>query len=265
MSSAEPTLQALIDLVAHLRGPDGCPWDREQGIEDIRGYLLEEAHELAEAIDAADWPRIRSELGDLLFQVAFIAQLAKESTAFEIAEVVDQIHRKMIRRHPHVFGDEELNDSREVHEAWERRKLRSEAATGAVLAGLPRGLPALLAAYRMTQKASGVGFDWPDFTAVLEKVEEELQELRCELASSPDPGSSSAVRAELGDLLFTLANLARHLGHDPEATLAEANLKFRGRIEEMETELAAHHRTLADLEPAEMERLWKSVKRSETS
>ena len=260
MTTPDPTLASLLELVKHLRGPDGCPWDREQGIRDIRGYLLEEAHELAEAIDSGDWSAIRDELGDLLFQIAFISRLAHESAAFELDEAVATIHQKMIDRHPHVFGDERLDDSRAVHQAWEKRKLRDDAANGSVLAGLPRGLPSLLAAYRMTQKASGVGFDWPDYEAVLAKVEEELDEVREALGDAPNPSASSRVRSELGDLMFTLANLSRHLGHDPEAVLAVANNKFRRRFERMEEEVARSDRPLADLDLETLEELWRAAK-----
>jgi len=221
-----PDLQKLLDLVARLRAPDGCPWDREQKLADIRAYFLEEAHEVAGAIDGGDWGELAEELGDLLFQIAFIGRLAEEAGAFSLSQVIDRVHHKMVTRHPHVFGDEVLADAQAVRQAWERRKLREEPGRASLLAGVPASLPALLAAYRLTQKAAGVGFDWPDAGAVLAKVDEETAELREALAG----GDREALREEVGDLLFTLANLARKLDLDPEAALAAANLKFRRRF-----------------------------------
>src|SRR5436309_4236275 len=193
-----PDLQKLLDLVARLRAPDGCPWDREQGLADMRAYLLEEAHELAGAIDGGDWGELAGELGDLLFQIAFIGRLAEEAGAFSLSQVVDRVHHKMVARHPHVFGDEVLADAAAVRQAWERRKLRAEPGRESLLAGVPASLPALLGAYRLTQKAAGVGFDWPDAGAVLAKVDEETAELRAALAGD----DREAVREEIGDLLF---------------------------------------------------------------
>src|SRR4051794_30227874 len=158
-----PDLQKLVDLVTRLRAPDGCPWDREQTLPDVRAYLLEEAHELAGAIDAigdgggGDWTELGEELGDLLFQVAFIGRLAEEAGAFRLSQVVDGVHRKMVERHPHVFGDEVLADAEAVRQAWERRKLQKEPKRESLFSGVPASLPALLGAYRLTQKAAGVG------------------------------------------------------------------------------------------------------------
>ena len=262
MKTPPHPVERLSDLVARLRSPEGCPWDREQQVEDLRAYLLEEAHEVAAAIDTGDWDEICSELGDLLFQVVFIARLAEERSAFDLAEVVNRIERKMIDRHPHVFGDDELPDSAAVHQAWELRK-RDDAASRrqSLLDGLPPSLPALLAAHRMTQKAAGVGFDWPDPSAVLAKVDEELAELRDELStqagSEPDP----EIREELGDLLFTLANLSRHLGMDPESVLAQANAKFRRRFGLMETALDQQGVSFVDLDPDALEAAWNEAKR----
>lgn len=263
MNDSPHSLRRLFDLVARLRAPDGCPWDREQEIGDLRAYLLEEAHEVAAAIDTTDWDEIGSELGDLLFQVVFIVRLAEENSAFSLPEVVDRIEEKMIARHPHIFGDEELLDSTAVHRAWERRKLEEAAPGSSVLGGVPDSLPNLLAAYRMTQKAAGVGFDWPDHFSVMEKIDEELAELRTELAKAADPTSSPQVRDELGDLLFTVANLARHLGLDPEAVLAGANAKFRRRFNRMEEDLTAKDLSLAELDLAAMERAWDAAKKAD--
>jgi len=259
--------------VARLRAPDGCPWDREQSLSDVRAYLLEEAHETAAAIDSGDWAELAEELGDLLFQTAFIGRLAEEAGAFRLAEAVDGVHAKMVERHPHVFqagdaGDtgEVLADAEAVRQAWERRKLRQNPKKTSLLSGVSASLPALLAAYRLTQKASGVGFDWPDATAVLAKVEEETAELQAALAGTPGAGGGvdkEAVREELGDLLFTLANLARKLDLDPEAALAAANLKFRRRFAAVESGLAERGKSPADATLEEMDALWEKVKEGE--
>ncbi len=260
-----PDLQKLVDLVERLRAPDGCPWDREQSLPDVRAYLLEEAHELAGAIDGlggnqnggdGDWSELAEELGDLLFQVAFIGRLAEEAGAFRLSQVVDGVHRKMVERHPHVFGDEVLADAEAVRQAWERRKLQKEPKRESLFSGVPASLPALLGAYRLTQKAAGVGFDWPDAGPVLDKVEEEIAEVRQALAT----GEKEAVREEVGDLLFTLANLARKLDVDPEAALAGTNRKFRRRFAKIEEGLAAQGKTAAEATLEEMDALWEAAK-----
>ncbi len=249
-------LQKLLDLVARLRAPDGCPWDREQALPDVRAYLLEEAHELAGAIDGGDWEELAEELGDMLFQVAFIGRLAEEAGAFRLSQVIDGVHRKMVERHPHVFGGETLADAEAVRQAWERRKLQKEPKRESIFSGVPTSLPALLAAYRLTQKASGVGFDWPDAAPVLDKVEEEIAEVREALAA----GRKEAVREEVGDLLFTIANIARKLDVDPEAALAGTNRKFRQRFARIEEGLAAQGKTAAEATLEEMDVLWEAAK-----
>jgi ATP diphosphatase len=251
-----PDLQKLLDLVARLRAPDGCPWDREQGLADVRAYLLEEAHEVAGAIDSGDWGELSAELGDLLFQIAFVGRLAEEASAFSLSQVVDRVHHKMVARHPHVFGDEVLADVQAVRQAWERRKLKEEPGRASLLAGVPASLPALLGAYRLTQKAAGVGFDWPDANAVLAKLDEETAELRQALAAD----DRDALREEVGDLLFTLANLARKLDVDPEAALAGTNRKFRHRFEQVEKGLAARGKSTAEATLEEMDALWEAAK-----
>jgi len=251
-------LKPLLDLVERLRAPGGCPWDREQGLAEVRAYLLEEAHELAAAIDGGDWQEIAGELGDLLFQAAFIGRLAAEAGAVDLAQAIELVRDKMVARHPHVFGGEELADAAAVRDAWERRKLQQEPARASLLAGVPVSMPSLLAAYRLTQKAAGVGFDWPAAEAVLAKAEEEIAELRRALAD----GAAPAVREEVGDLLFTVANLARKLEIDPEAALAGANRKFRQRFTHVEQGLAARGKPLAEASLAEMDALWDEAKRS---
>ncbi|HEX2162753.1 MAG TPA: nucleoside triphosphate pyrophosphohydrolase [Thermoanaerobaculia bacterium] len=283
-------LGKLLALVARLRAPGGCPWDREQTLADVRGYLLEEAHETAAAIDrvvaaegaggdaaagepADAWQALAGELGDLLFQAAFVATLAEEAGAFTAAGAIDGVHRKMVERHPHVFppaggGGEELPDAAAVARAWERRKLARETPES-LLAGVPESLPALLAAYRMTQKAAGVGFDWPEAADVLAKLDEERAELAAALASPAGEAGGGdgdarreAVREEVGDLLFTAANLARKLGVEPEAALAAANAKFRRRFGQVETELARRGRRPDQSDLAEMDALWDKAKRA---
>jgi nucleoside triphosphate diphosphatase len=261
MGSEPADLRLLVALVERLRAPGGCPWDREQSLPDVRAYLLEEAHELAGAIDGGDWGEVAEELGDLAFQVAFIARLAEEQGAFTLEEALAGVHRKMIERHPHVFGGEELPDAEAVRQAWERRKLRKAGGRASLLQGVAPSLPALLAAYRLTQKAAGVGFDWPEAGEVLAKLEEEIGELREALGRhGAEGGDRDAVREEIGDLLFTVANLARKLDVDPEAALAGTNRKFRERFAAVEQGLAERGKTPADATLAEMDELWEEAK-----
>lgn len=262
-----PDVDKLCRLVAKLRAPDGCPWDREQQLGDLRAYLLEEAHEVAAAIDGGGWSGLRGELGDLLFQLVFIATLAEEAGAFSLGEVIDGVHAKMIERHPHVFGDQELDTADEVRQAWERRKL-SAAGGESLLSGVPPSLPALTGAYRISQKVAGVGFDWPDARAVVDKVREELAEVESAVRSAAGPGEpddevSGEIDEEIGDLLFAVASLARHLKVDPEAALARGNLKFRRRFQALEKAFVRAGRSLADADGEELEAEWEAVKRRE--
>jgi nucleoside triphosphate diphosphatase len=262
-TTARSDLRRLVELVARLRAPEGCPWDREQGLSDLRAYLLEEAHETAAAIDAGDWDALAGELGDLVFLAAFVARVAEESGGFTIEEVLDRAAAKIVERHPHVFGGERLPDADSVRRAWESRKAREARQVEpdrSHLAGVPASLPALLAAYRLSQKAAGIGFDWPQAEAVLAKVDEEIAELRTALA--PD-GGRQAVFEEVGDLLFTVANLARKLGLDPEAALAAANRKFRRRFAAVERRLADRGGSLESATREELERLWEAAKRGD--
>lgn len=265
-SKASADIGKLQDLVTRLRAPDGCPWDREQGLADLRAYVLEEAHEVAAAIDGGDASELLEELGDLLFQVVFIAHLNAETKAFDLQAVIDAIHTKMVDRHAHVFGDEHLADANAVRRTWEERKLTQEGAPRSLLAGVPRSLPALTASYRITQKVAGVGFDWSDAREVLDKIREELREVEEALDQADDDGSSSAkVQEEIGDLLFAVSNLARFQKLDPEAALAAANLKFRRRFQAVEEALADRGRSLKDATLEEMDREWDTVKEREKS
>ena len=254
------TLRDLIALVARLRAPDGCPWDREQRLADVRAYLLEEAHETAAAIDEESWPAISAELGDLLFQVAFVLRLGEEAGALSAEQAIAGIHAKMVARHPHVFGDERAADADEVRRAWERRKAAS-ADGESLLAGVPVSLPALVACYRLSQKAAGVGFDWPDQPAVLAKVHEELAEVERELPAAPDDATArAALEDEIGDLLFAVANLARHAGVDPERALQRTNAKFRRRFAHVERGVTSSGRKLGDVPLDDLEALWQEAK-----
>jgi nucleoside triphosphate diphosphatase len=259
-------LARLTALVTRLRAPDGCPWDRDQTLPDLRAYLLEEAHEVAAALDSGDRTELVGELGDLLFQVVFIARLVEEAGGFALGSAIDAVESKMIARHPHVFGGEALASAKEVREAWERRKVRTgEGERRSLLDGATAAsLPALVAAYRLTQKAAGVGFDWKEPGEVVAKLDEEILELK-ELL--PESGKDADLRArrteEIGDLLFTVANLARHLEIDPEGALAAANLKFRRRFAAVEAGLARRGRNVAEASLDEMEVEWQNAKLAE--
>ena len=256
MAPVDPrSLQLLDELVARLRGPGGCPWDREQGFDEIRAYMLEEAHEVAAAIDQRDWAALIGELGDLLFQVSFLCTLNEEEGRQGTAAAISYVHDKMVERHPHVFGDAEAVDRQQVEGAWERQKLKQRGPDASLLAGMSSSLPSLLAAYRMTQKAAGVGFDWSETADVLAKVDEELGEVREALDAGGEP-----LKEEVGDLLFTVANLARHLDIDPEAALARANLKFRRRFEHIEQRLRESGHALAETKLGRLEELWDEAK-----
>ena len=253
-------MKILDDLVARLRGSDGCPWDREQTLTDLRAYLLEEAHEVAGALDAQDWDSLREEMGDLLFQLAFLGRLNQEAGRFSLSDSIADVHRKMVERHPHVFEDTTPLDSREVAEAWERRKLEERGIESSVLGSVNPSLPGLVTSYRMTQKAAGVGFDWDSADGVFAKVREELAEVE----SARQEGAERTLE-EIGDLLFAVANLARHLGVDPEAALARSNLEFRRRFQFIERALAENNRRVTDASLGEMETLWEEAKKKGAS
>jgi tetrapyrrole methylase family protein/MazG family protein len=253
---------ALRALCARLRGPDGCPWDREQTLESLRAYLIEETYEVVDAIEVADPRELAAELGDLLFHIVFAAQLAEEQGWFDVADVCRGIHAKMVHRHPHVFGETEVSSAAEVVRNWEAIKERERRDAGA-LSGVPRHLPALLKAYRITEKAAALGFDWERVTDVVAKLDEEVRELAAELGSDRDEGRARRAREELGDVLFVMANLARQLGIDPEAALQGANDKFARRFSGMERLALERGTPLRTLPLAELDRLWDEVKRGE--
>jgi nucleoside triphosphate diphosphatase len=247
--------------MAALRGPDhGCPWDQQQSFATIAPYTIEEAYEVADAINLGDLDSLRDELGDLLFQVVYHARMAEEAGRFDFAAVAQTIADKMIRRHPHVFGDTVMRSVQEQSAAWEAQKSaeRANRAETGTLAGVPVGLPALTHAAKLTTRAACVGFDWPDADAVLRKLEEEIAELRAELPSR----NQERITDEVGDLLFVVANLARKLNLDPEACLRQANAKFSRRYNAMEKTAAFSGKILSEMSLEEMEAIWQKVKQA---
>jgi ATP diphosphatase len=259
----------LIEIMAALRTPGtGCPWDLQQDFATIAPYTVEEAHEVADAIARGDLDDLREELGDLLLQVVFHARMAQEQNAFDFGDVVDAITRKLIRRHPHVFGDVRGLSPDEVKGLWERIKAEEKAErrargkadeeTGA-LAGVPAGMPSLMRALKLQQKAGKVGFDWNNPLAVLAKIREETVEIEAEI----EAGARDKAGSEVGDLLFAVVNLARHLDVDPDTALRAANLKFQRRFAAIETALAMRGRTPREATLAEMDALWDAAKAAE--
>ena len=277
-TSAQAAIDRLLRIMDKLRDPGGCPWDREQTLRTLTPYLLEEAHEVIEAIEARDAQHHKEELGDLLFQVVFQARIAREEGKFDFAEVCDIISDKLTRRHPHVFGDVSVSGSREVVKNWERIKADERKAKGdaprSAIGGVPTALPALLRAERLTEKAAAVGFDWPDIRGVLAKVREELTELEQAAAqrAAASPSGTEAhdlhgrVEHELGDLLFALANLGRHLQVHPEEALRGSVRRFEARFHHIEDRLREQGRTPREATLQEMDRYWDEAKlREKTS
>ena len=257
--SVTETFTRLVDLMARLRAPGGCPWDREQTPASLRPYLLEEVYEVLEAIDAGDAGHLRDELGDLLLQIVFQSELAAEAGRFTVADVARAIVDKLVRRHPHVFGDVRVRDAGEVVRNWRRIKAeerRTAGEDGDLFAGVPAALPALLRAEQLGEKAGHVGLDWPDARGVLEKLHEETAELAAALAA----GDRAAIEHELGDLLLAAASLGRHLAVSAEMALRAANDRFVARVRRLEAAARARGQALADLAPEERDRLWEAAK-----
>ncbi|HET7746853.1 MAG TPA: nucleoside triphosphate pyrophosphohydrolase [Vicinamibacteria bacterium] len=259
----------FVALIARLRAPGGCPWDREQTHQSLKPMTIEEAYEVLQAVDDADDTELAGELGDLLLQVVFHAQIAADEGRFTIADVIARVSDKMVRRHPHVFADASAGTSGEVLRNWEALKKEERAASGkaeageSMLDGVPRGLPAVLEAFQVATKAARVGFDWPDAPSVLDKLEEEVRELR--EAAAARPARPRDVEEEVGDLLFAAVNVARLLGTDPESTLKAANRKFRRRFRHVEERLRARGVDPVDATLEEMEALWNEAKERETT
>ena len=283
--------------MARLRGPGGCPWDREQTFDSIKPYTLEETYEVLEAIDHRDWDELQGELGDLLLQVLFYSEMASEEKRFSINEVLDRLSTKLVNRHPHVFGDVTAETSADVLRNWEalkaeEKKKRLEAGGGksaqpespeSVLAGVSTAMPALLEAHKLSSRAAHVGFDWPDVGGLFEKLNEESQELKEELKQLPGPPTPSSrgiagsgkpqvpeelrhrIEEEVGDMFFVLVNIARYLSLDPESALKKTNRKFKRRFQWMEEQLRASGRGPKDANMDELEGLWQSSKEQEPS
>jgi MazG family protein len=263
-------LADLLNVMARLRDPDtGCPWDVKQSFATIAPYTIEEAYEVADAIARDDIDGLKDELGDLLLQVVYHAQMASEAERFAFADVVDAITRKMIRRHPHVFEDASRRDEFMRTDLWDRIKAEEKAERGedpaekSVLADVPVGLPGLTRAVKLQKRMAKIGFDWPDLAPVLAKVDEELDELKSAIAEKNAIDAREHVAEELGDLLFVLANVARHLDVDPEAALRTANAKVVRRFEAIEAALAAQGRNPNDATLEEMDALWDAAKSDE--
>lgn len=252
-------IEKLLEIMVRLRDPDGgCPWDLEQDFSTIAPYTVEEAYEVADAIARNDMADLEGELGDLLLQVVFHAQMASEAGHFDFTAVAAGINEKMVRRHPHVFGDEEARDAGKVEGSWERIKAeeRSNHEDQSVLAGIAVALPALKRAEKLGKRAGTVGFDWPDALGPAEKVREELEEI----ADAVEDGDEAGIAEEIGDLLFAVANLARHYKVDPEAALTAANHKFERRFRALETAVEARGERVSDLSLDALEELWQTIK-----
>jgi XTP/dITP diphosphohydrolase/ATP diphosphatase len=269
-------LGEAISIMARLRAPGGCPWDREQTFDTIKRYTLEETYEVFDAIERRAWPELKDELGDLLLQVLFYAQMAAEAGHFDIADVAANLNAKLIRRHPHVFPVEgklaDATDADAVLRNWEQikrgeKRATGETATASVLEAIPRSMPAVMEAGKLGSKAAKVGFDWPDAQGIFEKLQEEIDELKAEMEKDEaaelvrsEEKKQARIEEELGDILFTAVNLARHLKVDAESALRGANAKFRARFGAMETS-AGGFDALAALTPAELDALWNRAKR----
>ena len=297
MPTTGERFERAVSIMARLRGPSGCPWDREQTFDSIKPYTLEEAYEVFEAIDNRDWDELPGELGDLLLQVLFYAQMGKDQGAFSIDEVLDRLANKLIDRHPHVFGDVKAETSSEVLKNWqslkalekERKRRADQGDTGkhagspeSVLAAVSTAMPALMEAYKLSSRAAHVGFDWPDMDGLFEKLEEETKELQRGLEDFPAPGPRphghgvagagqpnvpEALRQhleeEVGDLFFVLVNIARYLSLDPESALRKTNRKFKRRFHWIEEQLRASGRGPEQASMTELESLWQEAKRQE--
>jgi len=297
MSSTGERFERVVAIMERLRAPDGCPWDREQTFDTIKPYTLEETYEVLEAIDNRDWPELAGELGDLLLQVLFYAQMAREDGSFTIDEVLERLSSKLVNRHPHVFGDVKADTSAEVVRNWEALKAEEKkkrvngadandavttADSASVLAGISSSVPALLEAHKISSRVAQVGFDWPTIDGLFEKLHEEIAELHEELKSFPPPGPRPTGRGaagsggaqipddlrgrledEVGDLFFVLVNIARYLSLDSESALRKANRKFRRRFSSVENQLSALGRTPREASLEELESLWQQAKQKE--
>lgn len=252
----------LVKLMTTLRGPNGCPWDRKQSLPDLKPFVIEEAYEVVDAIDRDNRAALMEEIGDLLLESVFIAEITREEGSFDVYDSITAIHDKLVRRHPHVFGDVEASDAEQVLVNWEKLKNEERKAENkSVLSGVPAALPALLKSSRLTEKAARVGFDWRRTEDVFHKLDEEMGELR----EAVDGGTPAHIEDELGDLLFTIANIARKIGVNPEEALQSTNRKFTRRFEVMEAAVRESGRNLDQLTLEEMDALWDKAKQEERS
>jgi MazG family protein len=251
---AGPAFARLVEIMAKLRAPGGCPWDREQNFDTIKPYLLEETYEVMEAIDARDFAGLTEELGDLLLQPVFFAQMAAEEGRFDIADSLHAINSKLIRRHPHVFAEGDAKTADDVKRRWDEIKAEEKPRPKGLLEGIPRATPALVEAQHLASKAASAGFDWDNVGQVFEKLDEELDELR-------EAGTREEIENEIGDLLFVIVNIARFMKVDPEQALRKTNTKFRRRFAHVEAGLAANGKTPLEATVPEMEALWQDAKR----
>jgi len=297
MPTTGDRFEHAVSIMARLRGPGGCPWDREQTFDSIKPYTLEETYEVLEAIDNRDWDELTGELGDLLLQVLFYAQMAKEQDTFSIDDVIDRLSTKLVDRHPHVFGDVKAETSSDVVRNWQALKqeekkkrlgtgggepAKSDHRPESVLAGVSAAMPALLEAHKLSSRAAHVGFDWPNLEGLFQKLQEETEELRAELKEIPAPGPQPSGRgvagagrpqisenlrqrleAEVGDLFFVLVNIARHLSLDSESALKKTNRKFKRRFQWMEDQLRSSGRSPEQASMEELESLWRGAKQQE--
>jgi MazG family protein len=271
-STCGKKFERLIQIMAALRGPDGCPWDKQQDFNSLKPMLVEEVYEVLEAIDNSDFDGLAEELGDLLLHVVFHSRLAQEAGHFDIGTVIDKISDKLVRRHPHVFGGQTVSTPEEVIKNWEAIKAQEKAdklknrtlQQRSLLENIPSKLPAIHEAHQISSRAARVGFDWPDVEGIFEKLQEEVRELKEVIASSGDETRRERLEDEIGDMLFVIVNIARYLKIDSESALKRANRKFKSRFRYMEGELARQGKTLEEMPLDEMEVLWQKAK-SETS
>lgn len=266
-SLAGESLRKLIELTAHLRGPEGCPWDRVQDYDTLKGLLLEEAYEVVDAANARDFEGLEEELGDLLFLVTFYSRVAEEEGRFNIDDVVENVHAKLIRRHPHVFGDVRAGNAGEALQSWmaakeKERTAAGQRAKGSILDGILPSLPSTLVAHELGTRAADVGFEWKRVDDLLDKISEEVHELRQELAARP-AAPRTRLEEEVGDLIFAVANLSRFLHFDAESCLRGANQKFQRRFRAMEQELLKRGKKLKECSLEEMEGVWEEIKAGE--